>query len=363
MKEAARIVLVTDGLDGQHGGVQRVTRAVMEAVVADPRPTLVWSLNDAAARAGAELPVHVGAVCFGGGKLGMVWGATLGPLPTGCRRVFCLHLALAPVGAWIARRLRCSLDVFLHGVEAWRPLPFPQRWALKRASLISANSRHTLERFGDANPEFRGHPSCVVSLGLNREHTLATPTRHPVMDQAPRFFLCVTRFAETYKGERTLLEAFRRIRQHHPGTHLVLVGEGPTRSRLREEARAAGLAETAHFVGAVSDSQLAALYDACEGFVLLSEGEGFGIVFVEAMYHGKPCLATNADAAREIVRDGETGLLVMPGDVAGTSAAMRRLLEDRALASRLGVAGRSLVRERFMPEQFIERLRTHLADA
>ncbi len=351
----SRFILVTAGLDGQTGGVQRVTRSVLDAAQDDPSPSCIWSSNDMGHHLPSNLPARVTVRCFGRRYLRMAAAALTSPLPHEVARVFCWHLRLLPVAALFARRRRCPLDVFLHGVEAWGPLPLRLRWALRRVDRIGANSAYTLQRFREVHPEFADRPGKVVPLGLAREFMDVTPDLGPRENERP-FLLTVTRFAESYKGEETLLRAMVELRPSHPELTLFCVGEGPSRPRWQARAEALGLAGVVRFTGAISDAELADLDARCLGFALLSEGEGFGIVYLEAMAHGKACVATNADASCELVQDGITGLVVPPGDVAATAAALRRLVEDRGLALRLGAEGKRRVLENYLPRHFQARL-------
>src|SRR5205807_6434682 len=121
-------------------------------------------------------------------------------------------------------------------------------------------------------------------------------------------------------------------------------------------AEGVGVGSHVHFAGYVPDPELPAYYEACDVFAMPSFGEGFGLVYLEAMFHAKPCLAGNRDAAPEVVRQGETGLLVEPGNVAQVEQALIRLLEDRAFAVQLGRAGRARLEEEFTYERFRQRL-------
>jgi glycosyltransferase involved in cell wall biosynthesis len=279
--------------------------------------------------------------------------------PPRCRpgaEIACWHLRLAPVAALLSRRVGRPFRVFLHGVEAWGGLSPRVRWAMGRAGFVGANSEYTLRRFRAAHPRFAGLPGAVYPLGLSGELGDPSAGRLPAALAGRPFLLCVTRLAETYKGEETLLRAFAAARRRHPRLALVLVGSGPGLARLREAAAALGLSDAALFAGSVPDADLAALYRECLAFALLSEGEGFGLVFAEAMAHGKPCLATDADAACELVRHGETGLLVPPRDEAAAAAALGRLLGEPGLAARLGAAARREVEARLLPSHFRARM-------
>ncbi len=142
------------------------------------------------------------------------------------------------------------------------------------------------------------------------------------------------------KGQRDLLEALTAL----PGVHAVFVGEdieqgGDYRERLEREARALGLADRVVFAGYRTDA--GAVLDALDVFVLPSRIEGMPLVVLEAMARGRPVVATAVGGTAEVVVEGETGLLVPPRDPARLSEAIGRLFADRALADRLGKAGRA----------------------
>src|SRR5262245_15693457 len=147
------------------------------------------------------------------------------------------------------------------------------------------------------------------------------------------------------KGHRHLLEAAARIERTRPGAHWVLVGAGELEAPLRHQARGLGLASQVHFTGWREDiPDVLAVSDV---FVLPSESEGFGRVVVEAMAMAHPVVATAVGGVPEIVRDGETGILVPPSDPAALADAVCSLLDDPARASRLGAAGRARAESRF----------------
>lgn len=360
---ASRVLLLTEGLDGQDGGVQRVSRSVLAAARSDRIPTVVWSSNDVKGSDPAILGKTVEIRCFGRRYLAMGAAARLASdLPGDCRKLFCWHLALAPVAMILARRLKCPFDVFLHGIEAWRPLSFWQRKSLRHAHAFSANSGYTVKRFFQTHPELAAKPSLVIPLGVSPSLATAAPSeaRDGEAPMTP-YFLTVTRFAETYKGEETLLRGFKEVCASHANVRLVCVGEGPRRQYWENFSRAMGLADRVQFRGHVSDTELAALYTGCLAFALLSEEEGFGLVYVEAMFHGKACLAADAGAVPELVAHEKNGLLVPARDVGATAAAMRRLLEDPGLNQQLGDEGRRRAGARYTAEAFEMRLRNYLA--
>jgi glycosyltransferase involved in cell wall biosynthesis len=159
-----------------------------------------------------------------------------------------------------------------------------------------------------------------------------------------RLVLSIGRFVPE-KGHRHLLESATRIERVKPGVHWVLVGSGELEEPLRDQARRLGLESRVRFTGWRDDiPDVLALADV---FVLPSENEGFGRVAVEAMAMARPVVAAAVGGVPEIVRDGETGILVPPSDPAALAAAVRSLLDDPARAARLGAAGRARAQSRF----------------
>jgi len=154
----------------------------------------------------------------------------------------------------------------------------------------------------------------------------------------------VARLAEV-KGQSTLLEALATV-----DAGAVLVGEdleqgGAYRSALERLAQTLGIRERVVFAGRRDD--VPGLMAGCEVVCLPSRAEGLPLVLLEAMAQGKPVVASAVGGVPELVVDGETGLLVPPGDVEALAQALRRVLGDPELARRLGEAGRRRVRERF----------------
>ncbi len=150
------------------------------------------------------------------------------------------------------------------------------------------------------------------------------------------------------KGQDTVIRLLPRIAAIVPDVVYWIAGEGveTERQRLRDLAAAAGVADRVHFLGAVPDEGLPALYAACDVFVMLNrpmldgDVEGFGIVFLEANACGKPVVGGRSGGAVEAVRDGQTGFLIPAGDDDAAVASIVRLLGDPDLRTRLGEMGR-----------------------
>lgn len=145
------------------------------------------------------------------------------------------------------------------------------------------------------------------------------------------------------KGFGLAVAAFRRLAAERPDLRLVVVGEGPQRQAV--DALAPAIRERVLLLGALPNRDLPPVHAACQAFVAPNTGgESFGIVLVEAMAAGLPVVASAIPGFDEVLRDGVEGFLVPPGDEEALARALARVLDDPALAERLGRAGRERAR-------------------
>jgi glycosyltransferase involved in cell wall biosynthesis len=153
---------------------------------------------------------------------------------------------------------------------------------------------------------------------------------------------------DAQKGHAYLLAAAADI----PDALFVFVGEGRERPALEAQARALGVAERVRFLGHRDD--VPDLLAACDVFVLPSRYEGLPLSVLEAMAAARPVVATAIEGTDEIVRHGETGLLVPPAAPSALAEAIRAVLADRALATRMGQAGRARAGREFSMSRMID---------
>lgn len=143
------------------------------------------------------------------------------------------------------------------------------------------------------------------------------------------------------KGLVYLLDAFKSIKEKHPGTSLKIYGEGPLREELAAHARNLGLDSAGIFSGAfTSREELMRIMKQTGVFVMPSILEGQPVSLVEAMAYGRPIVATNVGGIPEIIQDGENGLLCTPADSACLVKHINRLLENPAVRLKLAEASR-----------------------
>jgi phosphatidylinositol alpha-1,6-mannosyltransferase len=281
--------------------------------------------------------------------------------------VIALHPHLAPIVSAMKMRSRKSKSiVFTHGIEVWEKLGWPRGAALRGADVVLGPSRDTVKRLVDVQ-----HVPCArvrrLAWGLDPEFesriASATPSIPPKeFPQNRRVILSVGRWnsAEKYKGADTLISALPRILKTAPDAALVLVGGGDDLPRLEQLARDVGVSENVQFLSGLTPEELFACYAHCEIFALPSRGEGFGLVFLEAMAHGKPAVGGAHGGIPDIIKGGVTGLLVQHGDVEGLEKALDSLLSDSSLAREMGSRGKDRVAEKFSFAQFGMQLTTNL---
>ena len=191
----------------------------------------------------------------------------------------------------------------------------------------------------------------VVPLGIE-----PTPFLHatPQPCDLPRPRLLFVGRHRYYKGVEVLLQAMP-----HLAATLLVVGDGPMRSTWEAIVRERGLTDRVRFLGAVPAEDLPGWYAAADVFVLPAtlRAEAFGTVLLEAMAAGLPCVTTELGTGTSfVVQDGETGLVVPPGDADALAAALRRLLNNPPLRRRMGLAGRERVLRHFTLQQLVDHL-------
>lgn len=182
----------------------------------------------------------------------------------------------------------------------------------------------------------------VVHCGVARSEY-----RHPDRPSGARpRVLCVGRLVGE-KGHAVLLNAFALLAREGYDFEAVLVGSGPLRDRLQRLAAKLEIADRVAFAGALGHDQVGRCYASASLFCSASFAEGLPVVLMEAMASERPVIATAIAGVRELVRDGETGLLVTPGRADELARAIARLLESPALRARLASAGQGHIAREF----------------
>lgn len=328
------------------GGIQRFNLTLLDALGAAGVRRAVVSLVDGPT-ADAGTPV-VSEAFAGAGKsrAAFAWEAlrALWRGPVDALLVGHVHfLALAALLRWVSPRPRTPLVLVAHGLEVWEGITGWRRWALARTAMVLCVSRYTAQRLQAQAPHVPAARFVTFPNALHEDWTRRVAGPGDAQAVPGRYLLAVSRLepGERQKGIVTTLEAFAAV--DAPDLSLVIAGSGGDLGFLQRVAARLGVADRVVFTGAVGDGELLALYRGATAFVLPSAQEGFGIVFLEAMYFGIPVIAAAEKGALDVVEDGVTGLLVPFGDVAALAAAMARLCTDTALRAKLVAGGRAQV--------------------
>jgi glycosyltransferase involved in cell wall biosynthesis len=266
------------------------------------------------------------------------------------------------LGLYAKRRSGLPLVSTFFGVElTWMERQFPflaplLRRIVRGSDAVTAISTYTADRLGKQVP---GVDPAIIPFGA----AVDAPTEPPpyTYDGARPFeLLFVGRLVER-KGVHLLLDALASL---PPERRVVLhvVGDGPDRAKLEEQARRLELGERAVFHGFVSKEELQRRLETCDAFVLPAvvdakgDTEGLGVVLIEAMSYARPVIASAAGGIVDIVRDRRNGLLVPPGDASALAAAIGGMMDDPARARQFGLNGREDVAANFSWDVIADRL-------
>lgn len=225
--------------------------------------------------------------------------------------------------------------VVLHGIEAWGITNPAYQKALQGAERVIAVSNYTRDRVL-AEGYLSSEKVCVLHNTFDPSQFKIQPKpaylleRHGLASDQP-IILTVTRlqkFAQ-YKGYDTILQVLPKIRHEVPNVHYILVGKGDDRSRVETMIRELNLQDCVTLTGFVPDEELPDYYSLCNVFAMPSKGEGFGIVYLEALAAGRPVLAGNQDGSVDPLLNGKLGCLVNPDDKEEISTSLIEILQGK----------------------------------
>lgn len=249
--------------------------------------------------------------------------------------------------------LRRPYAVFMHGIEAWEALRPTDLETFRSARLVIANSNYTLRRFQALHGALPNARVCWLST----EQEEPPPPRLPRTARPPAAMI-LGRIDKSlqYKGHYELIAAWALVVSRVPDARLVIAGGGDDLGNVRAAAAASPVSANIDVRGFVPEAEIDRLWRDVDCFVMPCRGGGFGLVYVEAMRHGLPSIASTEDAGQEVNIDGVTGFNVAIADVDGLAERLIRLLSDPELAGKMGAAGYERWRTHFRPSQFGGRL-------
>jgi glycosyltransferase involved in cell wall biosynthesis len=241
------------------------------------------------------------------------------------------HLFAAPA-IWVGRLRRVPVVLNYRGGEAAEFFSRQFRWvrpSIAKTSLVIVPSQFLKSIFAEYGINARIVPNII---DVNRFA--------PIERRNADVNIVVTRNLEKLYDIPTAISAFALIRDKYPNARLTIAGSGPERDELEGFCTACELGDCVQFTGSLDNASIADLYQSASLVLNPSSADNMPNSLLEAMACGIPIVSTNVGGIPYMVVDGETALLVSPGDPQAMAASAERILSDTALATRLKVNGR-----------------------
>lgn len=335
-----------------NGGIQRFNLTLLAACkTLDLEYDVLSVLDSTESMRRAESLTTTHSSGFAGNRLRFVIAAVRAVCSGRYDHVLIGHVNLLRFAVAILRLapgLRPRSTLVAHGIEVWNTLGSARGRALARIDKVLCVSAYTRDRIRSQVPQLSEHQLTVFPNALSETWVERVPS--PSQGKRPsgiphRFILSVSRLdrGERYKGIVTVLETLSMLEDDT--VHYVVVGRGNDLAFLQAVADRLGVGDRTHWLGALPDDQLIDLYQQCEAFVLPSGKEGFGIVFLEAMFFGAAVVAAAEKGALDVIQHEQTGLLIRYGSVTDLKLAIDRLLADQDLREALKARAHTLVVE------------------
>lgn len=314
-----RVLVLTTDAYGGHGGIAFYNRCLCDALADIPEVEEVVVLSRATRFDPTNVPAKVRLVLEALGGKARYLLAAVKMLRESFDFVICGHINLLRLAVPLAMFKRVPLVLQVHGIDVWKPSRFFDKWLLSRVDAVWSVSKVTRDRM----IAWSGLPESKFLIMPNTYHADCFGIGEKRPDLIERYglhgrkvMMTLARLAgyERYKGIDETLEVLPSLLEVYPNLSYLIVGDGDDHARLRKKADALGLEKVVVFAGLVEERDKADHYRLADVFVLPGRGEGFGIVFLEAMACGVPVVGSLIDGSREALRDGTLGELVDPAD-------------------------------------------------
>lgn len=242
------------------------------------------------------------------------------------------HVNFTPAAYWLKRLAGIPYWTITYGTDAWDIQQKTVKKALSHAEKIISISSYTRDRLlkeQNLDPTKISLLPCTFDaskfqIAPKPQHLL---NRYQLTVEQP-IILTVGRLDNTqqYKGYDQILLALPEIRRQIPDVHYILVGKGDDRPRIEQLITQLNLQDCVTLTGFVPDQEISNYYNLCDVFAMPSKGEGFGIVYLEALACGKPTLGGNQDGAIDALCHGELGVLVNPDNLEEITETLIKIL-------------------------------------
>lgn len=360
------------------GGIQRYSRAQVNAIreAVGARRVTTLSVHSAGARAFEE-PFQTDYA--GGGtslahRIRYVQACFHFVSKKRYDVVWVNHISLLPLGVLLSKIFHISHVILnIYGLEMWSNLRFQNRWFLHYATKIIADCHFT----ANYTKETFSLPSVLFTVIWDPVDTARFQPMDSAAQVLPRYGIEYER-GRTYlmtlgrvsvgarhKGYDRMLDTIKQIERND--VVYLIVGDGDDGARLKERVAQEGLEERVFFLGSIPESDLVAVYNAADIFVLVSDrgpgrGEGVPLTPLEAASCGKPIIVGDEDGSPEAVRDGVNGYIVSPHELDTLKSRILTLVADPETRKKMGTNARVHMIENFSYELFTKKTQGILRD-
>lgn len=255
----------------------------------------------------------------------------------------------------IKRNIKTIL--FIYGIDVLRKLNMLQKKVAASASKVVSISNYTFRKMCEIN-KLKTNDCFILPCTLDLEFVENVMSKDGLNLPKGKIILTVSRLdsSDRYKNIDLVIKAMPEIVKEVPDAYFVIVGSGNDLERLKMITKKCNVTDRVIFLGKVENKIKSYLYSMCDLFVLPSVNEGFGIVFLEAMYHKKPCVGANACAIPEVVSNGKTGILCDVYDKDSLISSIVKLLKDENMSKSFGMAGFQRYQKEFNFERYQNKL-------
>jgi len=330
---ARALVFLTDAFGGR-GGIAQFNRDLLTSLSNDSAYTRIVALPRLLFEESPHVPQGLEfRTKSAGGKLRYVAESMRTTMSERFDVVICSHINLLSIASAAAAAQRVPLILVVYGIEAWKAPRGLAAKLVKRVDAVVAISEFTKRRFmewsGVESSRVHVIPCCVdakqFGVGPKRDDLL-----RKYRLRGRTVMLTVARLAgrERAKGIDEVMESLTDIAREIPNISYLVVGDGHDRERLEAKAVALGVSNRVVFAGFVPEEEKADHYRLADAYVMAGRGEGFGIVYLEALACGLPIIASSLDASAEVVLNRGFGRVVNPDRPAELKAACVDVLSE-----------------------------------
>jgi Glycosyltransferase len=335
MQKHKKILFLTLNVFSATGGIEKVCRIAGKALYESDFNVNIFSMHDNRNDFNNRyFPVKIFSA-FDGKKINFI----LKSISTGVKQeiIIMSHINLLIIGCFIKLLSpKTKIILLAHGVEIWQPLSAWKIKMLQTCDSIFAVSTFTKKKLKEL---YNIDSKCMVLNNcldpfLPKEYEGNNNLYHKYNLSKENFILItVTRISATeqYKGHEKVIESINRIIKQFPELRYIIAGKYDLseKERLEKVINHYNLNNKIFFTGFIPDDELPGYYNSSDLFIMPSKGEGFGIVFIEAMNYGLPVIAGNKDGATDALCNGKLGLLVDPENVEEISAAITKVIQNK----------------------------------